>query len=64
MIYLTLQMAPPTRNSHQDAMLQILQMMVADREAERVERQANLAVLQQIAQNNQDMDLMIILGLS
>ena len=39
-----------------DPMLQILQMLVADREAERTERQANLATLQQIAQmanNNQ-----------
>ena len=37
-------------------MLQILQMLVADREAERTERQANLATLQHIAQmanNNQ-----------
>src|SRR3954465_3482356 len=37
-------------------MLQILQMLVSDREAERAERQANLATLQQIAQlahNNQ-----------
>ena len=33
-----------------DQMLQILQMLVADREAERAERQANLATLQQIAQ--------------
>ena len=47
-------MAPPTRN--QDPMQQILQMLVADREVERAERQANLATLQQIAQmahNNQ-----------
>ena len=37
-------------------MLQILQMLTSDREAERAERQANLATLQQIAQlahNNQ-----------
>ena len=37
-------------------MLQLLQMLVSDREAERAERQANLATLQQIAQmanNNQ-----------
>ncbi|KAK1651205.1 hypothetical protein QYE76_069010 [Lolium multiflorum] len=34
-------------------MLQLLQTMMADREAERAERQANLAALQQIAQNNQ-----------
>ncbi|KAK1666013.1 hypothetical protein QYE76_054172 [Lolium multiflorum] len=33
-------------------MMQMLQMMMADREAERAERQANIA-LQQIAQNNQ-----------
>ena len=61
MIYLIIQMAPPTRNntgssSSQDSMLQILQMLVADREVGRTERQANLATLQQIAQmahNNQ-----------
>ena len=62
MIYLNVQMAPPTRNnpngssSSQDPMLQILQMLVADREVGRAERQANLATLQQIAQmayNNQ-----------
>ncbi|KAK1670815.1 hypothetical protein QYE76_058974 [Lolium multiflorum] len=46
-------MAPPTRSTNQDAMLQMLQMMMADREAERAERQANIAALQQIAQNNQ-----------
>ncbi|KAK1625997.1 hypothetical protein QYE76_000312 [Lolium multiflorum] len=34
-------------------MLQMLQMMMADREVERAERQANLAALQQLAQNNQ-----------
>ncbi|KAK1661366.1 hypothetical protein QYE76_049525 [Lolium multiflorum] len=34
-------------------MIQLLQTMMADREAERAERQANLAALQQIAQNNQ-----------
>ncbi|KAK1661253.1 hypothetical protein QYE76_049412 [Lolium multiflorum] len=34
-------------------MMQMLQMMMADREAERAERQANIAALQQIAQNNQ-----------
>ena len=47
-------MAPPTHN--QDPMQQILQMLVADREVDRAERQANLATLQQIAQmahNNQ-----------
>ena len=62
MIYLIVQMAPPTRNnpdgsgSSQDPMLQILQMLVADREANRTERQANIAAMQQIAQmanNNQ-----------
>ncbi|KAK1630083.1 hypothetical protein QYE76_004398 [Lolium multiflorum] len=46
-------MAPPTRNTNQDAMMQMLQMMMAAREGERAERQANIAVLQQIAQNNQ-----------
>ncbi|KAK1649046.1 hypothetical protein QYE76_066851 [Lolium multiflorum] len=34
-------------------MMQLLQTMMADREAERAERQANLAALQQLAQNNQ-----------
>src|SRR3954451_24570429 len=62
MIYLNIQMAPPTRGntggscSAQDPMLQILHLLVSDREAERAERQANLATLQQIAQmahNNQ-----------
>ncbi|KAK1645213.1 hypothetical protein QYE76_063018 [Lolium multiflorum] len=43
-------MAPPNRN--QDAMMQMIQMMMEDREAARAERQANLAALQQIAQNN------------
>ena len=38
-----------TRNN-QDTMLQILQMLVVDREVERAEYQANLATLQQIAQ--------------
>ncbi|KAK1606623.1 hypothetical protein QYE76_030296 [Lolium multiflorum] len=33
-------------------MLQMLEMMMADREAERAERQANIAALQQLAQNN------------
>src|SRR5271165_2535827 len=49
-------MAPPTRNNNPDPMQQILQMLVADREVDRAERQANLATLQQIAQmahNNQ-----------
>ncbi|KAK1682597.1 hypothetical protein QYE76_043445 [Lolium multiflorum] len=34
-------------------MMQLLQTLMADREAERAERQANIAALQQIAQNNQ-----------
>ncbi|KAK1627025.1 hypothetical protein QYE76_001340 [Lolium multiflorum] len=34
-------------------MMQLLQTMMADREAERAERQANLAALQQLARNNQ-----------
>ncbi|KAK1647118.1 hypothetical protein QYE76_064923 [Lolium multiflorum] len=34
-------------------MMQMIQMMMEDREAERAERQANIAALQQIAQNNQ-----------
>ena len=42
MIYLNPQMA----RNNQDAMLQILQMLVADREVERAECQANLATLQ------------------
>ncbi|KAK1646880.1 hypothetical protein QYE76_064685 [Lolium multiflorum] len=45
-------MAPPSRAS-QDAMMQLLQTLMADREADRAERQANIAALQQIAQNNQ-----------
>ncbi|KAK1648490.1 hypothetical protein QYE76_066295 [Lolium multiflorum] len=40
-------MAPPNRN--QDAMMQLLQTLLADREDERAERQANIAALQQIA---------------
>ena len=66
MIYLNVQMAP-TRNNNQDPMLQILQMLVADREASRTERQANLATLQQIAQmanNNQGNGIMITPDLS
>src|SRR4051812_45042632 len=53
MIYLNLQMPRGGSGSSPDPMLQILQMLVSDREAE---RQANLATLQQIAQlahNNQ-----------
>ncbi|KAK1679348.1 hypothetical protein QYE76_040196 [Lolium multiflorum] len=46
-------MAPPNRNANPDALTQILQQMLADREVDRTERQANLAVLQQLAQNNQ-----------
>src|SRR3954465_4216955 len=56
MIYLNLQMPRGGSSSSLDPMLQILQMLVSDREAERAERQANLATLQQIAQlahNNQ-----------
>src|SRR4051812_3835712 len=56
MIPLNIQMAPPSRNnpdgsnSSQYPMLQILQLLVSDKEAERAERQANMATLQQIAQ--------------
>src|SRR3954471_18181647 len=56
MIYLNLQMPRGGRSSSPYPMLQILQMLVSDREAKRAERQANLATLQQIAQmsnNNQ-----------
>src|SRR4051812_12692483 len=56
MIYLNLQMPHGGSNSASDPILQLLQMMVSDREAERVEPQDNLATLQQIAQmanNNQ-----------
>ena len=60
MISLIVQM-PPTRantgsSSTQDPVLQLLQMMMAEREEGRVERQANIAAMQQIAQmaqNNQ-----------
>ncbi|KAK1664038.1 hypothetical protein QYE76_052197 [Lolium multiflorum] len=45
-------MEPPGRAS-QDAMMQLLQTLMADRGAERAERQANIAALQQISQNNQ-----------
>ena len=52
---------PPTRgntgsSSSQDPVLQLLQMMMAEREEGRAERQANLVAMQQIAQmanNNQ-----------
>ena len=50
MIYLNLQMTRGSGSSSQDPMLQILQMLVSDREAERAKRQANLATLQHIAQ--------------
>ena len=50
MIYLNLQMPRGGSGSFPDPMLQILQMLVSDREAERAERQANLATLQHIAQ--------------
>src|SRR4051812_4136499 len=56
MIYLKLQMPRGGSGSSPDSMLQILQMLVSDRQAERAERQANLATLQHIAQmanNNQ-----------
>src|SRR3954469_5419268 len=56
MIYLNLQMPRGGSDSSPDPMLQILQMLTFDREAERAERQANQATLQQIAQlshNNQ-----------
>ncbi len=56
MIYLNLQMPRGGSGSAPDPMLQILQMLTSDREAERAERQAKLATLQQIAQmahNNQ-----------
>ncbi|KAK1603410.1 hypothetical protein QYE76_016523 [Lolium multiflorum] len=47
------EMAPPTRSANQDAMMQMLQTMLEDRQAERAERQANIAALQQLANNNQ-----------
>ena len=56
MIYLNLQMPRGGSNSVPDPMLQLLQMLVSDREAERAECQASLATLQHIAQmanNNQ-----------
>ena len=60
MIYLNIQMAPARHNtessSTQDPVLQLLQMMMAEREEGRAERQANVAAMQQIAQmanNNQ-----------
>src|SRR4051812_16793587 len=56
MIYLNLQMPHGGSSSSPDLMLQILQMLVSDREDERAEHEANLATLQHIAQmanNNQ-----------
>src|SRR3954462_8510410 len=56
MIYLNLQMPRRGSGSSPDPMLQILQMLTSNREAERAERQANLATLQhmsQLAHNNQ-----------
>ncbi|KAK1629005.1 hypothetical protein QYE76_003320 [Lolium multiflorum] len=47
MVLKTIGMAPPNRTN--DAMLQLLQTMLADRETERAERQANLTALQNIA---------------
>ncbi|KAK1616001.1 hypothetical protein QYE76_021518 [Lolium multiflorum] len=41
-------MAPPNRNNN-DAMMQLLQTLLADKETERVERQANIAALQNLA---------------
>ncbi|KAK1605885.1 hypothetical protein QYE76_029558 [Lolium multiflorum] len=51
--FIRIDMGPPTRNNNQDAMLQLLQTLMADREAETAERQANISALQQIAHNNQ-----------
>ncbi|KAK1611240.1 hypothetical protein QYE76_034913 [Lolium multiflorum] len=53
MIHISVQMAPPNRNANQDALVQMLQLMMEDREAERAERHANITALQQLAQNNQ-----------
>src|SRR4051812_30420451 len=57
MIYLNLQMPCRGSTSSPNPMLQILQMLVSDREAEGAKRQANLPTLQHIAQmannNNQ-----------
>ncbi|KAK1605040.1 hypothetical protein QYE76_028713 [Lolium multiflorum] len=41
-------MAPPNRNNN-DAMMQLLQTLLADRETERAERQANITALQNLA---------------
>ena len=48
MIYINLQMPRGGSSTSQDPMVQILQMLVSDYEAERAKRQANLATLQQI----------------
>ncbi|KAK1679465.1 hypothetical protein QYE76_040313 [Lolium multiflorum] len=45
---LYIQMAPPNRNNN-DAMMQLLQTLLQDRETERAERQANIAALQNLA---------------
>ncbi|KAK1682035.1 hypothetical protein QYE76_042883 [Lolium multiflorum] len=42
------EMAPPNRNNN-DAMMQLLQTLLQDRETERAERQANIAALQNLA---------------
>ncbi|KAK1627789.1 hypothetical protein QYE76_002104 [Lolium multiflorum] len=50
------EMAPPNRNNN-DAMMQLLQTLLQDRETERAERQANIAALQNLAHQghgNQD----------
>ncbi|KAK1684236.1 hypothetical protein QYE76_045084 [Lolium multiflorum] len=41
-------MAPPNRNNN-DAMMQLLQTLLADKETERAERQANITALQNLA---------------
>jgi hypothetical protein len=47
-------MAPPNRTN--DAMMQLLQTLLADRETERAERQANIIALQNIAQGHGNHD--------
>ena len=42
-------MAPPNRNNNNDAMMQLLQTLMADRETDRAERQANITALQNLA---------------
>ncbi|KAK1666003.1 hypothetical protein QYE76_054162 [Lolium multiflorum] len=44
-------MAPPNRNANPDVMMQLLQTLMEDRENDRAERQANIAALQQLANN-------------